>query len=60
MMHSMVHGRSKGTLVCHAGHRGNEGKSFLFEPLESIFGEDMVFSTPPKGGFPLMGLERCQ
>ena len=60
MMHSMMHGRSKGTLVCHAGFEGNEGKSFLFEPLGSVFGEDMVFSSPPKGGFPLMGLERCQ
>ena len=57
MMHSITHGRGKGTLVCHAGHVGNEGKSFLFAPLELVFGESGVFNTPPKGGFPLMGLE---
>ena len=32
VMQSMLHGRSKGTLVCHAGHMGNEGKSFLLAP----------------------------
>ena len=60
MLHSMRHGRSKGTLVCHAGHTGNEGKSFLFGPLETVFGEDFVFNSPPKGGFPLLGLDRCR
>jgi hypothetical protein len=60
MLHSLENGRSKGNLVCHAGHEGNEGKSFMFEPLEEVFGEDMVFCTPPKGGFPFMGLERCR
>jgi len=60
MLHSLRHGRGKGTLVCHAGHMGNEGKSFLFGPLEIVFGEDGVFVTPPKGGFPLLGLERCR
>lgn len=60
MLHSLEHGRSKGTLVCHAGHQGNEGKSFLYEGLEAVYGEDAVFSSPPKGGFPLLGLERCR
>ena len=36
------------------------GKSFLFEPLEEIYGEDFVFSAPPKGSFPLLNLERCR
>ena len=58
VLQSVEHGRSKGTLVCHAGHAGNEGKSFLFAPLAEVFGEDQVFSTPPPGSFPLVGLER--
>ena len=53
MLHSMKAGRSKGTLVCHAGHSGNEGKSWLFEALELIFGEDFVFTSPPKGAWKL-------
>ena len=57
---SLKNGRSKGTLVCHAGHKGNEGKSSLLEPLESVCGEDCVFNAPPKGGFPLLGLEKCR
>jgi hypothetical protein len=60
MLHSLEHGRSKGTLVCHAGHLGNEGKSFLFAGLEAVYGEDAVFTAPPKGAFPMLGLERCR
>ena len=45
-MQSMLHGRSKGTLVFHAGQMGNEGKSFLLAPLELVFGEAGVFATP--------------
>lgn len=57
---SLVGGRSKGTLVCHAGFEGNEGKSFLFRPLPLVFGEDNVFVTPPKSAFPLLGLEKAR
>ena len=57
MIYSLRHGRSKGTLMVHAGHRGNEGKSFLFTGLEDVYGEDFVFTSPPRGGFPLLGLE---
>jgi len=58
MLNSMRDGRAtKGTLVCHAGKEGNEGKSFLLQPLISVFGEDLVFGSPPKNAFPLMGLE---
>ena len=60
ILHSLQHGRSKGTLVCHAGYVGNEGKSFLFGGLEKVFGEENVFTTPSKGSFPLLGLERCR
>ena len=60
VLHSLAHGRSKGSLVCHAGRSGNKGKSFLLQPLEEIYGEDAVFSAPPKGGFPLLNLERCR
>ena len=57
---SLVVGRSKGNLVCHAGFEGNEGKSFLFRPLPLVFGEDNVFVTPPKSAFPLLGLEKAR
>jgi hypothetical protein len=60
MLHSLQYGRSKGTLVCHAGYVGNEGKSFLYGGLEKVYGEENVFTTPSKGGFPLLGLERCR
>ena len=60
MLCALVEGRSKGNLVCHAGKKGNEGKSFLFTGLEAVFGEDNVFTSPPKGSFPLLGLERCR
>ena len=57
---SLLAGRSKGNLVCHAGFEGNEGKSFLFRPLPLVFGEDNVFVTPPKSAFPLLGLEKAR
>ena len=57
---SLQHGRSKGTLVCHAGLKGNEGKSFLLAPLMVVFGADSVFTLTSKTGFPLMGLEACR
>ena len=60
VLYSLKNGRHKGHLLCHAGHKGNEGKSFLLEPLEALFGEEAVFTSPPKGGFPLLGLERCR
>lgn len=60
VMHSLEHGRKKGTLVCHAGLEGNEGKSFLFGPSPRFFGEDNVFSVSAKTAFPLMGLEKCR
>jgi hypothetical protein len=58
MLHSLQHGRSKGSLVCHVGLTGNEGKSFLLAPLELVFGDDGVFTLTTKSAFPLMGLEK--
>jgi len=58
MLTSFRDGRSKGTLVCHAGVEGNEGKSWLLEPIRSVFGEALVFTSPPKCGFPLLNLEQ--
>lgn len=60
MLQALDEGRSKGNLVCHVGNGGNEGKSFLFEPLGVVFGEEFVFLTPPAGGFPLLGMERAR
>ena len=60
MTDSLLAGRLKGNLVCHAGFEGNEGKSFLFRPLPLVFGEDNVFVTPPKSAFPLLGLEKAR
>ena len=57
VLYSLQHGRSKGHLVCHAGLDANEGKSWMLEPLEAVFGETAVFTTPARGGFPLLGLE---
>ncbi|MEM1009295.1 MAG: SAM domain-containing protein [Myxococcota bacterium] len=54
-------GRAKGTLVCHAGLHGNEGKSFLLRPLLRLFGPDGCFVAPPsKSAFPLLGLEKAR
>ena len=58
--HVLLHGRSKGNFVCHAGFEGNEGKSFLFRPLPLVFGDEGVFLTPPKSAFPLLGLEKAR
>ena len=60
VLYSLEHGRSKGTLICHAGLRGNEGKSFLLAPLPAVIGEDHGFTLTSKTAFPLMGLERCR
>ena len=57
---SIHHGRSKGSLVCHAGKEGDEGKSFLFEPLYAVFGADSVFTAPPKNAFPLLELPKAR
>ena len=56
---SLQQGRQKGSLVCHVGASGDEGKSFLFGPLPEVFGEGQIFS-PVKSGFPLVGLDRCR
>jgi len=53
-------GRTKGSLICHVGREGNEGKSFLLQPLMKVFGEEFVFVTPPPSNFPLLGLERSR
>lgn len=37
---SLLNGRQKGNTVCHAGFEGDEGKSFLLQPLAAVFGED--------------------
>ena len=60
VLFSLEHGRSKGTVVCHAGLEGNEGKSFLLAPLPLVYGPEKVFATPSKGSFPLLGLEQCR
>ena len=60
MLYSLEHGRKKGSLVCHAGREGNEGKSFLLAPLECVYGVSGVFSDVTKGGFPLYGMEKCR
>eukprot|EP00438_Fugacium_kawagutii_P001793 Skav235972 [mRNA] locus=scaffold592:191605:193317:+ [translate_table: standard] len=58
---ALQEGRAKGSLVCHAGLHGNEGKSFLFRPLLKVFGAAGVFVAPPaKSSFPLMGLEKAR
>jgi len=60
VLRSLDKGRCKGTLVCHVGLEGNEGKSWLLEALPLIFGPDFVFTTPSKSSFPLLGLDRCR
>ena len=60
VFNSLEKGRSKGTVVCHAGVAGDEGKSFLLAPLVGVFGIDKVFTTPSQAGFPLMGLPGCR
>lgn len=57
VLRSLEHGRKKGTLICHAGQGGNEGKSFLFGPLSAVFGADAVFLSPTSASFPLLGLD---
>ena len=57
---SLERGRSKGNLVCHTGKEGDEGKSFLFAPFYSIFGEEAVFTAPPKNVFPLLELPKAR
>ena len=39
-----------------AGKNGGEGKSFFLRPLLQVFGEDDVFSNPPRSNFPLVDL----
>ena len=39
------------------GLHGGEGKSFLFAPLRTIYGEDYVQGTPQANTYPLLGLE---
>lgn len=61
MTTALQEGRAKGSLVCHAGLHGNEGKSFLLRPLLKVFGPEGVFVAPPaRSSFPLMGLERAR
>lgn len=60
MLRSLDKGRQKGTLVCHVGLEGNEGKSWLLDALPLVFGQDYVFTTPSKSSFPLLGLDRCR
>jgi len=60
VLDSLVHGRRKGRLICHAGLVGNEGKSFLLGPLPEVYGHDGVFLSPSSANFPLMGLENAR
>ena len=45
---SLSQGRRKGNVVCHAGYEGDEGKSFLLEPLGTVFGNDKVLIVRDK------------
>ena len=45
VLFSLERGRAKGTVVCHAGLEGNEGKSFLLAPLLDVYGPEKVFGT---------------
>jgi hypothetical protein len=60
MLTALREGRSKGSLVCHVGKAGNEGKSFLFRPLILVYGHDGVFTAPPQNAFPLIDLEQAR
>jgi len=60
MLHSLRRGREKGSLITHAGREGDEGKSFLLAPLRTVYGGENVFESPPRSGFPLLGLERAR
>jgi hypothetical protein len=54
---SLSKGRGPATSVpVLAGRYGGEGKSFLFAPLRSVYGQDLQ-ETPQPGNFPLLGLE---
>ena len=53
---ALENGRRKGNVVCHAGLEGDEGKSFLLQPLLTVYGADKVFGTPSKSAFPLIEL----
>jgi len=57
---SLEKGRLKGSVVCHAGKEGNEGKSFLLAPLYEVFGQKNVFTSPPKSAFPLLELAKAR
>ena len=57
---SLKSGRAKGNLVCHCGKEGDEGKSFLFGPLKTVFGEQHVYTVTSKTVFPLLGLEEAR
>ena len=57
---SLDKGRLKGNVVCHAGKEGNEGKSFLLAPLSEVFGQENVFTSPPKSAFPLLELAKAR
>ena len=48
-------------VVVLAGALGGEGKSLLLKPLERVFsGDGLVFGTPGKTNFPLLGLETAK
>ena len=48
LLASLSQGRRKGNTVCHAGYEGDEGKSFLLEPLGTVFGKDKVLVASVK------------
>lgn len=56
VLSALENGRRKGNVVCHAGIEGDEGKSFLLQPLIPVFGSDKVFGTPSKSAFPMIEL----
>jgi hypothetical protein len=60
MVRCLEEGRSKGALLCFVGRHGTEGKSWLLEPIPAIFGAEYVFTTPSKGNFPLLDLEKAR
>lgn len=57
---SLAMGRGATTpVLVLAGTKGGECKSTLFKGLQAVFGCENLFYAPPKGSFPLLGLEKA-
>jgi hypothetical protein len=62
VLRALSSGRSETMpVIVLAGRHGGEGKSVFFKTLFSVFaGDGLVFPTPEKGNFPLLGLESAK